>query len=107
MSERDDDRLDLSALGKDDPVQADRVVRAALQRIAAPQPMLADLAAWWRPGLAAAAVIGLLALGVALTRQRSEATAVPALETRLLQWAESGYVPSNGELLAAVRGYSQ
>lgn len=113
MTERDDGRIDLTALGAEDPVQADAVVQAAMARIraGAPQrePLLADLAGWWRPGLAAAAAVLLFALGAVLARQRSgPETALPAtVEARVLDWAESAYVPSNGELLAAFRGYSR
>jgi len=113
MTERDDERIDLTTLGSPDPEQADRVVRAAMARIQAmapaPEPLLADLDAWWRPGLAAAAAIALLALGMMLARQRPgpEAVLRASVEARVLEWAESEHIPSNGELVAAFQGYSR
>jgi hypothetical protein len=113
MTERDEERIDLSALGKADPRQTDSVVAAAMVRVlaTAPQrePLLADLATWWRPGLVAAAAVVLLALGLVLTRQGrlAESGAPTSLESRVLEWAESGHVPTNGELLATFQGYSR
>jgi hypothetical protein len=111
MTERDDDRIDLTVLRGEDSAQADAVVQAAMMRIKArapsPEPLLADLAGWWRPGLAAAVL--LLALGLVLARQRtaSESGVQASVEARVLDWAESGYVPSNGELLATFQGFSR
>jgi hypothetical protein len=81
MTERDDERIDLTALGREDPLQADSVVRAAMTRIRArgsePEPLFADLVAWWRPGLAAAAAVVLLALGIVFARRGSGSPSVP------------------------------
>lgn len=113
MTERDDGRIDLTALGRSNPAQADSVVGAAMSRIRARtperEPLLADLAGWWRPGLAAAAAIVLCTLGIVLARQRAGSGNAPpaSVEARVLDWAESGYVPSNGELLTAFQGYSR
>jgi hypothetical protein len=110
MIDRDDERIDFTALGGPDPLQEESVVREAMLRIrAAPErePLLEALAVWWRPGLAAAVL--LFALGMVLARQRSSpAETVPELvESRLIDWALAGHVPSNGELLATFQGYSR
>ena len=110
MTDGDDERIDLSALGGPDPLQADSVVRGAMLRIrAAParEPLLATLAAWWRPGLAAAVLV--FVLGMFLARQRSgpAETETELVEARLIDWALAGHVPSNGELLATFQGYSR
>lgn len=106
MSERDDERIDLSALGGPDLVRADAVIAKAMTRIGAtspmPEPLVAELAGWLRPGLAAAVI--LFALGMVLARPRPAAEDVVSAEARVLEWAESGHVPSNGELLATFRG---
>ncbi|HEY9383332.1 MAG TPA: hypothetical protein VIP80_07430 [Gemmatimonadales bacterium] len=109
MTERGDEWIDLSALGGTDPLQADAVIAKAMARIGATsperQPLLAEIAAWWRPGLAAAIV--LFALGLLLARPRSAAEAIASAETRVLEWAASGHIPSNGELLATFQGDSR
>jgi hypothetical protein len=110
MTDRDDERINLSALGGPDPLQENSVVRGAMLRIrAAParEPLLATLAAWWRPGLAAAILV--FALGMLLARQRSRPaeTETELVEARLIDWAFAGHVPSNGELLATFQGYSR
>ena len=110
-TEPDDRRIDLTVLGPENPAQADEVIRAAMSRIRAStsrrEPWLAELDAWWRPGLAAAAAIALLAIGLVLASGRSSQTPAPAsVEARVLDWAESGQVPTNGELLTAFREYS-
>ena len=110
MADGDDERIDLSALGGPDPLQEDSVVRGALLRIrAAParEPLLATLAAWWAPGLAAAFL--LFALGMVLARPRSSPveSETALVEARMIEWALAGRVPSNGELLATFQGYSR
>lgn len=110
MTDRDDEPLDLSALGGPDPLQEDSVVQGAMLRIRAlpaPEPLLAALAAWWRPGLAAAILV--FALGIFLARQRSSPaeTGPEPVEARLMDWVFAGHVPSNGELLATFQGYSR
>ncbi|HJR36083.1 MAG TPA: hypothetical protein VJ817_14095 [Gemmatimonadales bacterium] len=110
MTDRDEERIDLSALGGPDPLQENSVVRGAMLRIrAAParEPLLAALAAWWRPGLAAAILV--FALGIFLARERSRLveTGPEPVEARLIDWVLAGRVPSNGELLATFQGYSR
>jgi hypothetical protein len=106
MSERDDERIDLSALDGPDQLRADAVIARAMTRIGAAspvrEPLVAELARWWRPGLAAAGI--LFALGILLARPRPAAEDIVSAEARVLEWAESGHVPSNGELLATFRG---
>jgi hypothetical protein len=109
MTDGDDERIDLSALGGPDPLQEESVVRGAMRRIwAAParEPLLATLAAWWGPGLAAAVLV--FALGMFLAQHRSSPaeTGSELVEARLIDWALAGHVPSNGELLATFQGYS-
>ena len=109
MTSGDDERIDLSALGGPDRLQQESVVQGAMRRIrAAParEPLLGTLAAWWRPGLAAAVLV--FALGMFLARQRSipAGTQTELVEARLIDWALAGHVPSNGELLATFQGYS-
>lgn len=60
----DPERLDLSPLGLDDLRRA-RMARAVMARaqLAGPRTPLAELAAWARPTLAAAAVIAAVSLG--------------------------------------------
>lgn len=60
----DPDRMDLSPLGLDDLRRA-RLSRAVLARVqlGAPRTPLAELVAWARPTLAAAAVIAAVSLG--------------------------------------------
>jgi hypothetical protein len=61
----DPERIDLSPLGLDDLRRARmaRAVMARAQLVAAPRTPLAELAAWARPTLAAAAVIAAVSLG--------------------------------------------
>jgi hypothetical protein len=110
MTDRDDERIDLSALGGPDPLQEESAVRGAMLRIStasARESLLTALAAWWRPGLAAAILV--FALGMFLARQRSSPaeTGPELVEARLIDWALAGHVPSNGELLATFQGYSR
>lgn len=60
----DPDRIDLTPLGLDDLRRA-RMARAVMARaqLGAPRTPLAELAAWTRPTLAAAAVIAAVSLG--------------------------------------------
>src|SRR5262245_46414092 len=98
MRERDDRRIDLDALCREDPAQTERVVQATMARIAArrrePTPLLAELAGWWRAGMAAAAATVLLAAGVVWThRTIANETGPATAEARLLDDAASGRVP--------------
>ena len=109
----DDDRLDLGAFGlAEDKAQADRVIAGAMSRIATTEqqssrnydfvPWLDDVAQWWYPGLAAAAVIALVAgATVANTPTPSDRVTDAHIESQLLDWARAGHVPTNGDLFAA------
>ena len=110
--ERDHTPIDLSAIDRfPDPTREDRVVGRAIARIRASRPaverrhLLGDVAALWRPTLAAASVIATLA-GIAISTTRSPQGDAPPeqLRSRLLEWATSGHVPSNGELIATFAG---
>jgi hypothetical protein len=127
MVDRDDGdipAIDLSALhAQGDASQADRVIGRAMARIAASGPplahtgvpapvpvlVLAEVARWWSPGLAAAALVTIFAgLTVAITPPAdADRPADEGVETRLLDWAQSGHVPTNGDLLAAFRGFER
>jgi hypothetical protein len=95
-------RVDLRALTDPaDPLQADRVVQAALVRAAlGPRPArrVAHLTA-----LLAAAALLLVAAGVLLLAPGRQAPEEPA--GLIADWAASSHVPTNGELLAAFGGY--
>ena len=111
--ERDDTPIDLSAIDfAPDPMREDRVVGRTMARIRASQPavarrhLLTDVALLWRPALAAASAIAVLA-GIAISTTkgpRGDASAEQQLQLRLLEWAQSGHVPSNGELIATFAG---
>ena len=107
MTEQDDDaRIDLSAIDPFEPGLEDRVVNAAMLRVrAAPRSTMDDIARLWRPGLAAAAVFTVLAIGSLLIPNNGVANESP--ETDVRQWVASKHVPSNGELLVAFNGYRQ
>ena len=110
MTDRDEEAIDLSALGGPDPLLEDSVVRGAMLRIrAAParEPLLAALAAWWRPGLAAAVLVFVLWMLLAQPRSSPAETGPELVEARIIDWVLAGHVPSNGELLAIFQGYSR
>jgi len=87
-------RIDLRVLDEAlDPSQADRVIHAALRRRAGHAT----------PWLAAAAVLLLIGAGALLTAPRR---AAPNEAAGLIRdWTVARHVPTNGELLAAFRGY--
>ena len=106
---RAESRLDLRALdATEDPDREDAVIRAVLTRIAK-RALLTEWPTWMTRAqrvLAVAAAVLLLMAGAALFTGR-EAT-VPDDAVELIQrWAASSHVPTNGELLAAYRGYRQ
>jgi hypothetical protein len=131
MTEPEDPRVDLRALDEPpDPQRVDRVMRAVMARVAAsPRPHASrvqtgvwdDLAAWMRPGLAAAAVLAALAGGTlavhAGSRRGADSLAVGPdtvtavastdVEARVAEWLVARRAPTAGELLAAFRGYPQ
>lgn len=110
-----DDRIDLSALGiSHDDGQMKRVVGGAMDRIRAMEPrasspedtsILTEVARWWYPGLAAAALVAVVAGATVLSgnmrRGRYDDAQVAA---RLAEWARTGHVPDNGELFATFHG---
>lgn len=110
--ERDHTPIDLSAIDLfPDPTREDRVVALAMARIRAAQPaverrhLLGDVAALWRPTLAAASVIATVAgITISTTRGPEGDASAEQLRSRLLEWAQSGHVPSNGELIATFAG---
>lgn len=111
MTEQTPGRIDLRAIEHADSAQADRVIAAALARIAAsPGQQPRDVVVDWverftRPALIAAAMLAAVAIGtLALTDRRSDpAPQVAALAT----WVESQHVPTNGELLLTFQGYGR
>ena len=110
--ERDHTPIDLSAIDLfPDPTREDRVVALAMARIRASRSaverrhLLGDVAALWRPAVAAASVLATVA-GIALSRTRRPQGDASAehLRSRLVEWVQSGHVPSNGELIATFAG---
>jgi hypothetical protein len=104
-------RIDLRTLDDAHAGRADRVIRAAMSRIAtspeqAPRDAVAEVASrFTRPAIVAAAVLAAIAIGtLALTHR---ASASPAPETLLASWVESQHVPTNAELLQAFEGYGR
>lgn len=107
---RDPGRIDLRAIDEPaDPNQAERVIAAVRSRKRVPMSetadVLAGVAAWSRPILAAAAAL-LLAATATLLRTRERAQDDQPVSV-VASWAESSYVPTNGELLAAFQGYGR
>ena len=110
--ERDHTPIDLSAIDLfPDPAREDRVVGRAMARIRASRSaaerrhLLGDVALLWRPARAAASVIATLA-GIAISTTRRPQSDAPTeqVRSRLLEWTQSGHVPSNGELIATFSG---
>jgi hypothetical protein len=109
-SAREPGRIDLRAIDEPvDPGQADRVIAAAMSRIAVDRDtgadVLATIALYTRPLLAAAAAFVLIATGTLIVTERRTETDQPA--SVLASWAESSHVPTNGELLAVFQGYDR
>lgn len=111
------DRIDLSALSLD----ADRfearvraIMRAAapeLARRASRNGVLVVLGQWWRPGLAAAAVVGVLATGALLQAVRDTAPSASqgvahqlGVAEPALQWIDEERDPTVGDLEMALIG---
>jgi len=103
---REPGRIDLRAFDEPaDPVQAERVIGAALARAAFAGGT--GGAAAGRPGrrvaaLFAAAALLLLAAGLLLFAPRR-----PPASALVAAWTLSSHVPTNAELLAAFGGYGQ
>jgi hypothetical protein len=109
-SAREPGRIDLRTIDEPfDPTQADRVIAAAMSRIAADRDagadVLATIALYTRPLLSAAAASFLVATGTLIVTQRRAETEQPV--SILASWAESSHVPTNGELLAVFQGYDR
>ena len=109
MGNRDRERLDLRALDVAPGGQCeDATIQAVLARITTRsiQPDWGGWIARVQRGLAAAAVVfALLAGTLILLRPKTEASG--DLTVLIESWIASGQVPSNGELLAAYKGYRQ
>ncbi|HEY5060845.1 MAG TPA: hypothetical protein VII52_04865 [Gemmatimonadaceae bacterium] len=120
MVDRDDDdipAIDLRALDPHrDTLLADRVIGAAMVQIrasarppswaAVPASVLGDVAQWWYPAVAAAALVAVVA-GVAVIRNprmTADRAVNDVVEARLVEWARSGHVPTNADLLSAFAG---
>lgn len=103
-------RIDLSALDEPaDPQQVDRVVTAVLRRVTsedrfAATDLLSRLGTLTRPMIAAAAI--LLACATAAWQWKDHPPAGTPLAS-LRSWADARRVPTNGELLAAFKGYEK
>ncbi len=107
---REPGRIDLRAIDTPaDPFQADRVIAAAMSRMAADGEsrgdVLGSIAIYSRPLLAAAAALLVIATGTLITTQGPSQTEQAA--NVLATWTESSHVPTNGELLAAFQGYDR
>ena len=96
----DDDKLDLSALDPTrDALRFERMVRAVAAKAMAQRQDPLDLAVrWWRPALALAAGLALLAWAPSLFGARSSTQSLDPGAT-LLTWA-SGADPTSADLLA-------
>ena len=119
MVDRDDADVpatDLSALDPHhDALLADRVIVRAMTRIGAPArrmmptsasvPVLGDVARWWQPGLVAAALVAIVAGATVVFAPfaRADGSIDESVEAQILDWARTGHVPSNGDLLSAFR----
>ena len=106
---REPGRIDLRAVDLPaDPLQAERVIAAAMSRMAEGREskgdVLVTIMSYSRPLLAAAAALILIATGTLMIGER-RATDEPV--SLLATWAESSHVPTNGELLAAFQGYDR
>ena len=107
---REPGRIDLRAIDEPaDPLQAERVIAAAMSRIVADGEssgdVLASIGVYARPLLATAAALVLIATGTLIVTQSRTPTDQSA--SMLASWAETSHVPTNGELLAAFQGYSR
>lgn len=109
-SAREPGRIDLRAIDQPaDPLQAERVISAAMARHAAERgsdaDVLATIVIYTRPLLAVAAALVVVATGTLIVTQRQTEPVQPA--SVLASWAESSHVPTNGELLAVFQGYDR
>lgn len=93
-------RIDLRALGLEhEPSQIDAAVRATLHEL----HQTTMLVRAQRTLLAIAAALVVIAAATVLNS--SPRRGVESDRDVLAQWTDAGYVPTNGELLAAYQGY--
>ena len=107
---REPGRIDLRAIDEPaDPARAERVIAAAMSRVAADRSAhgdaLSTIVIYARPLLAAAAALVVIATGTLMVTQRPSQEDQPA--SVLASWAASNHVPTNGELLAVFQGYDR
>jgi hypothetical protein len=103
-------RIDLRAVdGPRDPGRADRIVASVLDHVVRHDllrsvDLLTRLGRLLRPAIAVAAVVILCATAILRWMdERGTGTPVGSLSA----WTEAGRVPTNGELLAAFKGYGR
>ena len=102
-------RLDLRALDvAEDPARNEVMVQAVLERVTTSRVLPVE---WWesmaraqRRAAAVAAVLLFLAGAVLFTGRETRSDALNQL---IEEWVMSNHVPTNGELLAAYKGYSR
>jgi hypothetical protein len=105
-----DGRIDLRVVDEpSDSGQADRIISSVLAHVAghdllASVDLLTRLGRLVRPAIAVAAVVFLCA--TAIVRWMDERTTGAPVGS-LSAWTEAGRVPTNGELLAAFKGYGR
>jgi hypothetical protein len=95
---REPGRIDLRPF--DQPGDVERVVQAALAAARLGPRPLSWLAARWRPTLALAASIFLVAMSLLWLAPRSKGLPV----TSLADWISENRAPTNGEILSAFGG---
>jgi hypothetical protein len=102
-------RIDLRAIEVSDGARSQRVISAAMARIAtSPTPVegvLDLIGRYSRAAMLAAAAIVAIAVGTIVSRPRAAEPPDPV--TALAGWADSRHVPTNGELLAEFQGYGR
>jgi hypothetical protein len=108
MIDHDDgEPVDLSAFGQADASQHDRITERAMARVRAtrrpPRSLMRDVGRWWYPAIAAAAIL-VAAAGAVITIAPPVGESALAIDGQLLEWASTGRVPTNGDLLASFRG---
>ncbi len=111
--EDDGERIDFSALAELGNDAEERVVSTVMRHIeeqaaAGSRFDIGTVAVFWRPALAAAAIITIVAIGTLAQVKRTASASQPKTpESRVLDWARTGHVPTNGELLATLQGYAR
>lgn len=108
-SDHEGSRLDLRLLDVgDEQARADEVMRAVMERIArgATEPDWLVGLVRARRALATVAAILLLIAGAFVMRESGTDTGIELAE-QIESWALTRHAPTNGELLAAYKGYGQ